>query len=85
VSVNRIGGRFAVNLVNTAGPHADANVPIVNSIPPVGPLSLTIRTVKKPSQVRLEPGGGSLPCTHHDGKTQLIVLRLDIHSVVVVD
>ena len=40
VSVNRIGGRLAVNLVNTAGPHADANTPIIDSIPPVGPLTL---------------------------------------------
>jgi hypothetical protein len=85
VSVNRIGGRLAVNLVNTAGPHADGNAPILDSIPPVGPLTLTIRTEKKPSQVRLEPGGGPLPFTHHDGKTRLIVPRLDIHSVVVVE
>jgi hypothetical protein len=85
VSVNRSSGRLAVNLVNTAGPHADANTPIIDSIPPVGPLTLTIRTEQKPSQIRLEPGGVPLPFTEEKGKTRLIVPRLDIHSVVVVE
>jgi len=85
VSVNRIGGRLAVNLVNTAGPHADAKTPIIESIPPVGPLTLTIRTEQKPSQVRLEPGAVPLPFTQEKGRTRLIVPRLDIHGVVVVE
>jgi hypothetical protein len=54
VSVNRIGGRLAVNLVNTAGPHAQT--PLFDSIPPVGPLEITIRADKKPEKVTLEPG-----------------------------
>ncbi len=85
VSVKRSGGRLAVNLVNTAGPHADPNTPILVAIPPVGPLNLTIRTGQKPARVRLEPEGGSLPLTYEDGKTRVVVPRLEIHSVVVVE
>ena len=40
VSVMQQGSKLAVNLVNTSGPHA--TVPILDTIAPVGPLSLTI-------------------------------------------
>ena len=41
VVVNRIGGKLAVNLVNTSGPHRTE--PIIESISPVGPLRVVIR------------------------------------------
>ncbi len=85
VSVNRIRGRLAVNLVNTAGPHADVNAPIHDTIPPVGPLEITIRTSKKPAAVTIEPGGQSLPFEYQDGKARMTLPKLEIHSVIVVD
>jgi len=85
LSVNRIGGRLAVNLVNTAGPHANVNTPVFDKIPPVGPLSLTIKTPQKPSRITLEPGGHPLPFAYYEGKARLTVERLDIHGVVVVE
>ncbi|MCX5644639.1 MAG: alpha-L-fucosidase [Phycisphaerae bacterium] len=83
VVVNRLGGRLAVNLVNTAGPHQKE--PILDSIPPVGPLDITIRTPKEPAKVTLEPGGQSLPFQYRDGETRLTLPRLEIHSIIVVD
>ncbi len=83
VVVNRLSGRLAVNLVNTAGPHQSE--PILDSIPPVGPLDITIRTQKEPTKVTLEPGSQSLPFQYRDGEIRLTLPRLEIHSVLVVD
>jgi hypothetical protein len=85
VSVNRTAGRLAVNLVNTAGPHADAGNPIIESIPAVGPLEISIRASGKPARVTIEPGGQALPFVYRDGQIRLALPRLEIHSVIVVD
>jgi lysophospholipase L1-like esterase/alpha-L-fucosidase len=83
VVVNRLGGKLMVNLVNAAGPHRTE--PIVESIPPVGPLDVTIRQAAKPTKIMLEPAGVSLPFEHRDGEIHLTVPRVDIHEVVVVE
>ena len=85
VAVNRIGGKLAVNLVNTAGPHADKTQPIIESIPPVGPLQIAIRAEKKPARVTLEPGAQPLPFEHADGQVRLTLPKLEIHSIIVVE
>ena len=83
VVVNRVGGKLAVNLVNTAGPHQSE--PIVDSIPPVGPLDVTIRQAAKPAKVTLEPAGTVLPFEHRNGEIHLVVPRVDIHEIIVVE
>ena len=85
VSVNRSGGKLAVNLVNTAGPHADRKTPVFETIPPVGPLEITIRLAKAPEHVTVEPGGQPLTFEHRDGEVRLTLPKLEIHSIVVVD
>jgi hypothetical protein len=85
VSVNRKGGRLLVNLVNTAGPHADPKTPILETIPPVGPLQIVLRTPQAPKSVVVEPGGQRLPFETRDGVTRITLPRLEIHSVVAVD
>ncbi len=83
VVVNRIGGRLAVNLVNTAGPHQTE--PILQSIPSIGPLNVTIRQKTRPSKITLEPAGELIPFEYAMGEVRLTVPRLDIHEVIVVD
>jgi len=85
VSVARQSGRLLVNLVNTAGPHADRQNPIHDAIPPAGPLTVTIRREAKPARVTLEPGGPALEAGYENGRIRVTVPRLDIHAVVVVD
>jgi len=84
VVVNRQGGRLAVNLVNTAGPHAEKQVPIFSEIPPVGPLTVTLRTGRKPARVTWEPDGEVLPFEYHKGEVKVVIGRLGIHGVVLV-
>lgn len=85
VSVNRVKGRLAVNLVNTAGPHADINAPIHEVIPTVGPLHIAIGHSKKPARVVLEPGGRELPFEYRSGQIRVTVPQLGIHDIIMVD
>jgi len=85
VTVNCLDGRLAVNLVNTAGPHADPNVAVFDRVPPVGPLDVGIRTGKRPERVILQPGTRHLPFRFADGEVQLTLPRLDIHGIIVIE
>ncbi len=84
VSVNRVRGKLAINLVNTAGPHADTNKPIHDTIPVVGPLEITIRATSKPAAITVEPGSQPLPFEYSEGTARMALEKLDIHSVIVV-
>jgi hypothetical protein len=83
VCIARNHGKLLVNLVNTSGPHRTQS--IIESIPPVGPLAVTIRHATKPAKVTLEPSGQPLAYTYHDGKIQLTVPEVAIHEVIVVE
>jgi hypothetical protein len=83
--VNRISGRLAINLVNTAGPHTDPNVYTLDEIPPAGPLEITIRAKAKPARILLEPGGKEMNYGWMDGEVRLILPELEIHAVIVVE
>lgn len=85
VAVMRQGARLAVNLVNTAGPHADHGKPIHSEIPPVGPLEIVIRTAKSPTRITWEPGRQPLEFAYRDGVVQLTLPKLEIHGVIVVE
>ncbi len=85
VAVNRLDGRLTINLVNTAGPHADPQTPIFDSIPVVGPLAIKIHTATVPARITLEPGSQPVAFEYRAGAAQLTLPRLEIHSVLVVD
>jgi len=82
VSLATNHGQLLVNLVNTIGPHQTE--PVVDAIPPVGPLTVTIRQSVRPSKITLEPGGQSLPFEFQNGLVRLTVPRLEIHEIIVV-
>ena len=44
VSINRLHGKLAINLVNTSGAHWDTQKPLIDSIEPIGPLEIAIRS-----------------------------------------
>jgi hypothetical protein len=83
VVVNRVAGRLAVNLVNTTGPHQSE--PILDSIPPIGPLDVTIRQAARPTKIVLEPTGTVLHFDYQDDEIHLLVPQVDIHEVIVVE
>jgi hypothetical protein len=85
VSVMRSRGRLAVNLVNTAGPHAEASQYVYDEVPALGPLAVVVRTSGSPAKVTLEPGAQALEFTRRDGALHVVVPRLEIHRVLVIE
>ena len=82
VTLARNHGHLLVNLVNTGGPHQTAG--IIETIPPIGPLTVTIRHPAKPAKVTLEPGGKPLPFDYRAGEIHLTLPQLEIHDIIVV-
>ena len=85
VVLNRIGGKLAINLINTGGPHADEKIHVFDEIPPAGPLELTLRCADKPRRVRLEPEGVDLPFSYSAGMARFELPRLEIHEIILVE
>jgi len=77
-------GALAINLVNTAGPHADKNIYVFDEIPVVGPLTITIRCLQAPQAIVEQPGGRPLPFAYTAGVATLTLSRLEIHTVLMV-
>lgn len=76
-------GRRLVHLVNTSGPHRTQS--IQESIPPIGPLEVTLRLPSKPSKVTLQPGDRPLPFDYENGQARLTVPGVAIMDTIVVD
>ncbi|GCE29717.1 hypothetical protein KDA_52010 [Dictyobacter alpinus] len=85
VALNRFGSKLAINLVNTAGPHADIHVHVFDEIPAVGPLTISIRCEEQPSRIMCQPENFALPFTWSEGRAMVTLPRLDIHVVLIVE
>ena len=82
VCVARNHGKLLVNLVNTAGPHKTQS--ILETIPPIGPLDITIRLPRKPAAVTLEPGARPLAFDYRDSQLRLTLPKIEIHEIIAV-
>lgn len=85
VNVMRQGGRLAINLVNTAGPHEQENVYVFDEVPAVGPLTVRTRLPAAPKRVTLEPGGRAASADYRGGVLTVNIPRLPIHEIVAID
>ena len=85
VAVNRIDGRLAINLVNTAGPHNNKNIRTFDEVPRLGPLTIKIRSAKRPAKVTLQPQSKRLDYEYSDGQIKLTLPRLDIYEIIIVE
>ncbi|MFP4058639.1 MAG: hypothetical protein ACLF0G_17370 [Candidatus Brocadiia bacterium] len=81
----RQDGRLCINLVNTAGPHAEPDVYTYDAVPPVGPLAITLRTARRPRGIRRQPANRQVRFRYADGQATFTLPRLAIHEVVVVE
>ena len=85
VALSRPGGKLAVHLVNTAGPHANPNVYAFDEIPPVGPLTISVRAGRKPKRITLQPSGAELDFAYRRGRAVVELPRLEIYEIIVLD
>ncbi|MCY2952562.1 MAG: hypothetical protein NTU53_11380 [Planctomycetota bacterium] len=83
VSLARNHGKLQVHLVNTSGPHQKE--PILESISPVGPLTVNIRTTVRPTKMVLEPGSRPVAFNYENGVARATVPRLEIYDILVIE
>lgn len=82
VCLNKQQGQVAVNLVNTAGPHANREVYTYDEVPVVGPLEVEVRQDARPVEVTLEPGKRPLRWTYRNGRLKVQVEKLEVHDII---
>ncbi|MDZ7314742.1 MAG: hypothetical protein ONB24_01325 [candidate division KSB1 bacterium] len=85
VSVLCKGDQLGIHLVNTAGPHAVPTIHAYDEIPPVGPLTVTLRLDQKPKRLTLQPQNRTLRFFYKDGKAVCTLDRLAVYDIIVVE
>ena len=85
VCVRRLNGRLMINLINTSGNHANNENRIVESVPPIGPLQIAIRSSKPPHSLTLQPGGTRLEVNWQDGFARATLPSLELYSIIQVE
>jgi hypothetical protein len=77
--------RLCVHLLNRTGAPVVETHGVTDFIPAVGPITLKVRTPRKPAAVRWVPGSGELEWSWADGSLSVIVPRLEVHGVVLIE
>jgi len=86
VALRRKGRKTIIHLVNRAS--GIPNVPnngAIDEIPPVGPVTITIRTPARPRSVRLAFEKGKIRWKHAGRKLLVTVPSVHIHAAVVIE
>ena len=81
VVARRMGGVLKVHLLSTAGPHGDPQIDAFDELPPLGPLTVSIRLPSAPARVSLDPQGDELPFAYGAGRLTVTVPRLIGHRL----
>lgn len=84
ISIGRKDKKLMVNLVNSAGPHANEKVNVFDEIPVVGPLSIVI-SHPKPQSVILQPANKKLKYRYENGKISLTLQKLELHEIIEIE
>jgi len=84
VALRRKQGKLLVHLSNCTAMQVGADYPVIDYVPPVGPIQVSLRLDRPPARVTLEPGGTPVQGTVRDGIWSGSIERLDLHSVLAV-
>ena len=77
-------GAFNVNLINVSGRHSDIKYANYDEIPPICNVKLSICRPSAPNSVTEMPKGRALAYEYKNGRIELTLDILDIHTVIVV-
>jgi hypothetical protein len=84
--VRQKNDRLVVHLCNLAEQrYSSPHYLLTDTIPPIGPIELTIRRDMKPRRITLEPGGGRLPFKWVKRRAIVGVPALHIHHAMVIE
>ena len=82
ITLMRKGDSIMLNIVNSAGPHADSHVRSYSEIPQIGPLKVEMRLKDAPKQVICQPEGQMIDFSWEDGVLRFDVDHVPIHTII---
>jgi hypothetical protein len=80
VALNKLNGKTYINLMNVAGESTNQAAIGYDQIPALTDISLTIKG--KPSKIVLQPEGRVLNFTSAEGKSTVVIPKIEIHSIL---
>jgi hypothetical protein len=81
--LRRKGPQLLLHLLNNTGMQVAAEYAVIDSIPAVGPIGISLRLPAKPARVTVEPGGRAASGEWRDGVWKGTVDRVELHSILV--
>jgi hypothetical protein len=75
-------GKTLLHLINSSGPHDNEKVFEWTELLPLSHIKVQWRMARKPKAIWLQPEGKSLDFTYENGKTNFVVSKLDLYSIV---
>jgi hypothetical protein len=85
VTIRKIKGKLAINLVNISGFHNSNSIDCFDEIPVIGPLDITINSGTIPKSLTLQPGNKTLKFTYLSGAVKFKLPELKIHNIIVME
>jgi hypothetical protein len=85
VTLNELGNKKIINLVNIGGNHNSGIVDVYDEVPPLTNIVVSIRCDKKPSKIILLPENKSVNFDYKNEKANLVIPKVEIHSLLVVE
>ncbi|MBN1808303.1 MAG: hypothetical protein JW909_04490 [Planctomycetes bacterium] len=85
VVLRRKGARVIVHLVNTSGMQQADDYTVVDYVPPVGPVELTVRLKRRPDKVSLAGESAGFTSRWNAGRLRVRIDRIDIHAALVIE
>jgi hypothetical protein len=82
IAVRRKSGQLLVHLSNMTGMALAEDHAVIDAIPPVGPIDVSIRVPQQPARVAWEPGGSAAEAQWSEGILHVTLDRLAIHTIL---
>jgi hypothetical protein len=83
VALRKKDGRTIVHLLNSAAMQVASEYAGVDYVPPVGPVRVALKLPAAPKSAVLAPDGQSLAMSYRDGRIEVTVPVVAVHSMVV--
>ncbi len=74
-----------VHLINNGGRHSSPTPTLFDEIPPFYDLKISIESDCEPNKVVAQPEGINVPFAYENGKIQVILKKLEIHTILEIE
>ena len=83
--IKKKDGKLLVHLFNTSGMQTASRYAVIDYIPPVMDVKMSVNLDAKPISAEWAYGGNSKELRYENGKLTLVLDKLEIHDALVID